>query len=117
MDELLFTPAAVLDLLCQIDELGDLDIGVAELQDNQVQITVGSSVYIISSESAPEIKVDDSALDIIDEANMDVYESLSESGDIELHDVEDIKGGVIKEVAKTLLVGGLVRLTSKLLRK
>ena len=30
MDELVFTPAAIIDLLSQIDELSELDIGVVE---------------------------------------------------------------------------------------
>ena len=39
---------------------------------------------------------------------------MSDSGEVEL---EPINSGIIKQFAKTLLVGGLVRLTSKILSK
>ena len=52
----------------------------------------------------------------VEDANLDAYQNLSDSGEVELLQDEEIEGGVIKEFAKTLLVGGLVRLTSKLLR-
>ena len=111
MSELLFTPASVLDLLSQIDELQHVDVGIDEISDNEIQVTVGESTYIISSENATVVEVDEHSLDMVEDANMEAYEVLEESGEI-----ETVEGGVIKEIAKTLLVGGLVRLTTKLLK-
>lgn len=131
MDELLFTPAAVLSLLSQIDELKDVNVGVSEYTDG-LQIQVGKSVYTISSEDAEKIDVEESVLDKVDEISVDAYQELEDSGSIEIHDpdgdghIEDVsdslddepvEGGVIKELAKTLFVGGLVRLTAKMLKK
>lgn len=118
MSELLFTPAAILDLLSKIDELKDIDVGVSELLDNQIQVTVGESVYIVSGEGATTIQVNPDTLEVIEDVNMDTYQQLSDSGEVELQDnPEAVEGGIIKEFAKTLFVGGLVRLTAKMLRK
>lgn len=114
MDELLFTPAAILDLLSKIDELKDKDIGVVE-SDNGIQLVVGESTYIISEESALDIEVSEEDLAAIDDACMDTYSDLSESADIDV-DEQAIEGGIVGELAKTLLVGGLVRLTTKLFK-
>lgn len=119
MDELLFTPAAVLELLSNIDELKGVDVGIVETLNNELQITVGSSSYIISADNATTIEVDEDALESVDEANIDTYERLSESGeldvDISTDGHQNVEGGIIKELAKTLLIGGMVRLTDKLL--
>ena len=119
MDELLFTPAAVLELLSNIDELRGVDVGIVETLSNELQITVGSSSYIISADNATTIEVDEDALESIDEANIDTYERLSESGEVDVDISTDghqnVEGSIIKELAKTLLIGGMVRLTDKLL--
>lgn len=112
MDKLLFTPAAVLDLLTQIEELQDYEIGITEELNGQLQLTVGDSVYSIADETT-EVLVDDTAIEDVEDANMEAYEALSEHGEVDLLPVES---GIIKEVAKTLLIGGLVRLTKKLLK-
>lgn len=130
MDELLFTPAAVLSLLSQLNELKDVNVGVSEYTDG-LQIQVGQSIYTISSEDAEKIDVEESVLDRVDEISVDAYQELEDSGSIEIHDPdgdgyienvsdsddEPVEGGVIKELAKTLFVGGLVRLTAKMLKK
>lgn len=112
MSEMLFTPAAVLDLLTQIDELQGYEIGITQELNGQLQLSVGDSVYSLADD-ATDIPVDESIVDDISDVNIDTYEMLSEQGEVDLLPVES---GVIKEVAKTLLVGGLVRLTTKLLK-
>lgn len=114
MDELLFTPAAVLDLLTQVDELKDYNIGIAEGLDGKLQVTIGPSTYELSEAATVDIPVDDEVLDDVSDANLCAYESLSDNGTVAL---DYINSGVIKEIAKTLLVGGLVRLTGKLLKR
>lgn len=113
MDELLFTPAAVLDVLTQIDELKDVDVGITENSDGTIQLTVGGSIYEIRDNDVTEIEVDESSVEEVEDANQSAYSNLESSGEVNLS--EPIESGVIKEVAKTLLVGGLVRLTAKLL--
>lgn len=118
-DELLFTPAALLSLLTQIDELKDVDIGLVETLDNAIQLQVGESTYELEFEHPTDIQVDESQLDAIDDANASAYESLSEDGEVvldEFEGTEPIQSGIIKELAKTLLIGGMVRLSAKLLK-
>jgi len=115
MEEILFTPAAVLDLLSKIDELKDIDVGVVETADG-IQFVVGQSTYIISEESAIDIQVSESDLDAVDDVSREAYGDLTESGEVSMSDTQNIEGGIVKELAKTLLVGGLVRLTTKLFK-
>lgn len=116
MDNILFTPAALLDLLAQIEELKHVDVGVSETIDGNIQIQVGDSTYIIEDRDSTEIQVDSTVVDAIDDVNVSAYEDLASSGDVILDNPDNIQSGVLKQIAKTLLVGGLVRLTAKLLK-
>ena len=113
--EQLFTPAAVLHLLAQIDELKGYNIGLTETLDDMLELTIGDSTYEIQPQSGSQIEVDDSVLNTVADTNIDAYENLSELGEVEL--TEPINSGIIKELAKTLLVGGMVRLTSKIIHR
>ena len=113
MEELVFTPAAVLDLLSQIEELNDYDIGVSETPDG-LQVQVGESVYMISSDNFQEVEVPEEVSDEISELNDSAYEDIASTNDT----FEDtIESGIIKEIAKTLLVGGVARLVGKILKE
>lgn len=115
MDSLVFTPAAVLDLLSKISELDGYDIGLSETIDGNLQLTVGDSVYDIKTESVEEVDVPESAVDQIEDANQAAYDSLEDDGlSVEETD-QAIQSGILKEIAKTLLIGGMVRLSKKLL--
>lgn len=128
MDVLMFTPAGLLDLLSKIDELKDFDIGITEAIDgSSLLIQIGESSYEVAMESERDIPTDDTALIEIDDANVEAYENLVDSGTIEMHDMEDsgikdsgyedIESGFLTEVAKTLLIGGMVRLVGKEFKK
>jgi len=114
MNSIVFTPASLIDLLSQIQELSDYPIGITETIDGQIQLNIGESLYIIDTDSATDIQVDDRIVDIVDDTNQEAYENLDESIDVTVsgEGEEDIEAGLIKELAKTLLVGGLVRLTA-----
>lgn len=116
MQEIIFTPAALLDLLSQIDELKDVNIGITETIDGQIQLQIGNSTYILEADNATEVEVDESVIDAVEDANLYAYEDLADSGQINLDASEPIESGVLKELAKTLLVGGMVRLSAKLLK-
>lgn len=115
MDNVVFTPASVLSLLTKIDELKDVNIGMTETMDGKLQLTVGESVYELEPEVDTSVQVDDSVVDKIENVNQQTYEDLAEDGEVELQ--EEVTGGVLKEIAKTLLLGGMVRLTGKMLRE
>lgn len=113
MDELVFTPASLLDLLSQIDELKDLNVGLTETIDGKIQLQVGDSVYIIG-DSAESIQVDEQVIEDVSNLNEDTYNDLAVSGQFE--DDQPIESGIIAELAKTLLIGGVARLTAKYLK-
>lgn len=115
-ETLLFTPAALLDLLSSIDELKDVDVGITETFDGNLQLQVGDSFYEIDKQDATDINVEPQVVDTIDDVNTTAYEELD--GDYEVYDEysSDVEGGPIKEVLKTLLIGGMVRLGSKMLK-
>jgi hypothetical protein len=110
MEELVFTPAAVLDLLTKIDELSEYDIGVSETPDG-LQVQIGESVYMIPLESFTEVEVPEEISNEISEINDVAYEEIASDNDT----YDDIESGIIKEIAKTLLVGGVARLVKKFL--
>lgn len=120
-EQLLFTSAAVLDLLSSIDELADKDIHLSE-NDNNVTIQIGESEYAIADRNAVDVEVPQEVVDEVDEITSDAFEELSADGvDVDLdddtHADEVVEGGPIKQIAKTLLLGGMLRLSAKLLQK
>lgn len=122
-EEILFTSAAILDLLSQIDELADKDLHIDKTIDDKIQLTIGSSVYEISNEPDTTIEVSDETVDDINEATVDAYQELLDrpieyKSDISEdnnsvtqipEDAEPIQGGIIKEAVKSLLLGGMIR--------
>lgn len=113
MDELVFTPASLLDLLSQIDELKDLNVGLTETIDGKIQLQIGDSIYIIG-DSAESIQVDEQVIEDVSSLNEDTYSDLAVSGQFE--DDQPIESGIIAELAKTLFIGGVARLTAKYLK-
>ena len=109
MSEIVLTPAALLDLLSKIDELSSYDIGLTESMSGGFQLQIGNSIYNIDSDNATDVRVSDEVVDTIGEVNSEAYDNIEESEDY-------IESGIIKELAKTLLIGGLVRLSGKILR-
>ncbi len=115
-NEILFTPAALLDFLRQIDELSDKDIIVNDT-DATITVTIGDSTYGISTGNAEEVEVADEVVDEVAEINDTAYEEMDDVEFTEISEEEVVEGGIIKEALKTLAVGGLVRLTGKILGK
>lgn len=114
-NELLFTPAALLDFLRQVDELADKDISVDEVG-SALHITIGESTYNLELEDAHEVEVPEDVVEEVDDINELAYENIEDVDYTEIDD-ETVEGGIISEALKTLAVGGMVRLTSKLLGK
>lgn len=118
-NEILLTPAALLDFLRQVDELADKDIAVDDTG-STITVTIGESTYGIDLNIAEEIEVPDEIVEEVSDVADEAYAELSESG-VEFTEIADteevVEGGIIKETLKTLAVGGLVRLTGKILGK
>ena len=114
-NEILLTPAALLDFLRQVDELADKDISVDDTG-SALNITIGDSSYSIDFNQAEEVEVPDEVVDEVSEINETTYEELDDVEYTEVdEDEEVVEGGVIKELLKTLAVGGMVRLTGKIM--
>lgn len=110
---LVLTPSALITFLANIEELSGLDLTITE-SENSIQVQIGESVYTLESPQTSEIEVTSEAIDEIDNLNEEGYDELADSDAIEhLEEVEGdvVEGGIIKELIKTLAVGGLVRLT------
>ena len=112
--ELLFTPAAILDLLLSIDEFSEFDFNISESLNGTLQLQVNDSLYDLESEEL-EIQVDDDVIDEVAQLNSDVYDELVDDSNIDLQ--TSIESGIIKETLKTLLIGGVVRLAKNYLTK
>lgn len=112
-DQIVFTPASVLTLLSEIEELKGQEITFQE-QDDTIALRIGDAIYNIETTEADEVEVSDEVIDRVDQANEEGYDELG--WEIE-DDEEPIEGGIIKELIKTLAIGGLVRLTKNALTK
>lgn len=114
MDSIVFTPAAILDLLSQIDELSEYTISLDDVSGKDVMLRIGQSSYRIDTAYSDKLTVSSDVVDNINEINDEAIDDFVDSND----DVESdyIESGIFKQLAKTLLVGGVVRLAAKLLK-
>ena len=118
---LVLTPSGLLAFLSQIEELEGYELKLVEDEDT-IRIHIGDSIYSIESPESSEVEVSDEVVDVIDDLNAEGYHELEEDEGIDVEDFEDIEGeavegGIIKELIKTLAVGGLVRLTKDAIMK
>lgn len=112
MEELVFTKSAVLGLLTQIEELKDYEISLTSAGD-ELALTIGDSTYTINTSDAEDVAVEPEVVEEVAEISDEGYDAID---NIDIDD-EYVEGGILKEIAKTLLVGGMIRLTDKLLDK
>lgn len=116
-DEILLTPAGLLDFLCQIDELADYGISVEDAG-GSITVKIGQSVYTIDKADAQLVEVPDEVVEEVSDINELTYEELQDVEYEQTPDIPDdspIEAGIISELLKTLAVGGMVRLTGKVL--
>lgn len=120
MNEVVFTPASVLALLANIDELADYDISLTETLDGGFQLSIGDSYYTLESDNLNEIEVDQDVVQEVDIINEEVYDELGDQFDLTSYpddeSLESVESGLLKEAAKSLLLGGMIRLSAKLLK-
>lgn len=109
MAQIVFTPSSLLDLLSQIEELSDYNIDVTEIGDDQIEVTIGESTYNINANDAYDVEVDDDVVEDVENINDEGYEELG------VDSLENIEGGLIGTVVKSLLLRGLIKLSSKLI--
>lgn len=108
-DKLVLTGAGLLEFLNQIDELKDKNLEIIEMADG-LHVTIGDSTYVLQCETNNTIEVTDDLVDTINDIDIESYDEFAED-----LDDEPVEGGLIKELIKTLAIGGLVRLTKSAL--
>lgn len=114
--EVLFTPAALFDFLTQIEELKSYAVSVADTPGGSIQISIGDSIYNVTGQDAVEVPVNPNTVVEVREAAEDAYDELGSNVN-NTANLEPVTSGVLKQIVKTLLIGGLVRLTDRILHK
>ena len=117
MSDIVLTPSGLLGFLSQIEELKDKALDFSESED-KIVVTIDNNQYVLDASLAPEIEIDEQSLEQVQDVNEEGYDQLDE--DIEIVDIQGeapVEGGIIKELIKTLAVGGLVRLTKDAILK
>lgn len=109
MEETLFSTVALAEILSQIEELKSYDIEVKESVNGGVTLSIGNSKYGIVP-IADTVEVSNSVMETVVNNIDNEYEELIETIDAP----KSIESGVITKLFKTLLVGGAVKLISKL---
>lgn len=123
VNEVMFTSASVLDLLLQIDELKEYTISLTETLDKNIQLQIGDSVYLIENDNAKTVNVDGEVVEEIESTTEDAYTEIEDYIDVidetfrDIDEFEPVNAGIIKEVAKSLLLGGMIRFAGKHLLK
>lgn len=111
---IIFTPASLLEILNQLDELKEYNISVTETLDGNLQIEIGDSVYQVDTDNLEEIKVPEEVVDTVEDINEETYEELIDSNEFESTE-EVVEGGFLKEAIKSLLLGGAIKLIKHLM--
>lgn len=111
---LLLTPASLVDFLSQIDELSEKPISLNS-DNGYIEVSIGEATYRIRPQDEVNVPVSVDDIDEVNEAADDTYDELVDNGYVENSD--EIESGIIKELIKTLAIGGMVRLAAKKLKK
>lgn len=111
---LLLTPASLVDFLSQIDELSEKSISLNS-DNGYIEVSIGEATYRIRPQDEVNVPVSADDIDEVNEAADDTYDELVDNGYVENSD--EIESGIIKELIKTLAIGGMVRLAAKKLKK
>ena len=114
MDAIVLTPAGLLELLTQVEELKDYNIGIVESLDGNLQLQIGESIYQLG-EAAPAVEVTPDVVEQVEEINLDAYQNIEEDIDF-ADDGEPIEAGLINSLIKAVKVGGMLRLAAKVLK-
>lgn len=118
-DELLLTGSGLLSFLTQIEELSGLAIGINRTDDDRgFEVTIGDNTYNLTPLNDAEIEVSPEVVEDLQDINLEGYDILEgELGEDYTIEEEPIEGGIIKELIKTLAIGGLVRMTKNAIEK
>ena len=108
MNETLFSAASLLTILSEIEEI-DAEQIYLDTDETGITVTLDGNSYRFNYDKAGTAEVE-----VSDEDMTEAEEVIS--AELENEEPERVEAGVLSGALKTLLVGGLVRLTSKLLK-
>lgn len=122
MGEVVFTSGALLDLLSQIDELKGKNIALGTAPGRTPELYIDDTTYRLSESGVEDIEVDKETVRDVATLSNETFDEIESRGEpvkdnYEDEDLEPVESGIVKQAIKTLLIGGLVRLTSKLLKQ
>ncbi len=120
-EEIVFTSGALLDLLSRIDELADKSIALGTADGEVPELYIDNTTYRLSHAGIEDVQVNSSAVRDVASLSREVLDDVDSRQEPLVEDegaenLEPVESGIIKQAVKTLLIGGLVRLTSKLLK-
>lgn len=110
MDQTLFSAASLFTILTSIEELDANQIDL-DTDESGITVSIDGHEYRFDYNDASTAEIEVSEDDL--KETEDVIEQEAETQS----DPEEIEAGVISGLLKTLAVGGLVRLTGKLLKE
>ena len=118
MEEIVFTSGALLELFNQIQEFEGHEFEVTDNGDT-VTLSVDGSTYTLKS-AVEDVPADVETIETISDIDEEVYSDIADTEsavDINDMDTEEVvESGIVKEAIKALLLGGMIKLSSKLLK-
>lgn len=114
--EYLFTASGLLDMLLQIDEFKYYQLDISSDGLGNLQLHVNDSIYMFKAVDSVNIPVSDTQFEAVQDCAESTYEAILDDIDYDSSDLQSVNSGLLKQLVKTLLVGGMVRITNKLLK-
>lgn len=106
-ERMLFTADSLFVLLNKVEEFEGFDIACSDNENGSVTLKVNESTY----------NIEPSLLDMYIDVDKRDIEEIDHVGEMAIEEAGDVvTSGIIKEGVKTLLVGGVVRLLTKVLK-
>lgn len=108
--EIVLTQSGLLSFLSQIEELEGKELGISVTQDGAgLMVYIGDNIYQLESDESSDISVPSTVVKELTEIDENGFDELNADIDEQYDEVE---GGIVKEILKTLAIGGLVRMTA-----
>ena len=109
MNETLFSAASLMTILSSLEEL-DADQIDIDTDESGITVSLDGKDYRFNYDNSGMAEVE------VSESDMEEAQEVIETAAAEEDAPENVEAGILSGTLKTLLVGGLVRLTSKLLK-
>lgn len=109
MNETLFSAASLLTILSSLEEIDAEQIDI-DTDESGITVSLDGKDYRFNYDNSGTAEVE------VSESDMEEAQEVIETAAAEEDAPENVEASILSGTLKTLLVGGLVRLTSKLLK-